>query len=109
MLNITNGDSTANLMKEAGVIGDILPWRDVLHEGPVPAGLSFAAMSELRCDYIVSQCPAMEERVRKDFRERSHRLAQSKEDQEIILWFEHDLYDQLQLLQLLLIIIVRSH
>ena len=34
-LILTNGDSAAELMREAGFQADIEPWRDVLHEGPV--------------------------------------------------------------------------
>ncbi len=40
ILNITNGDSAVELMRKAGISGEYLPWRDVLHDGPVPAGLS---------------------------------------------------------------------
>ena len=36
VLHVTNGDSTTATMERAGITGDLLPWRDVLHEGPVP-------------------------------------------------------------------------
>jgi hypothetical protein len=39
-LNITNGDSAAATLTEAGVEGKIISWRDVLHEGPVDSSLS---------------------------------------------------------------------
>ena len=39
-LNITNGDSAAATLSEAGVEGKIISWRDVLHEGPVDSSLS---------------------------------------------------------------------
>ena len=39
MLFITNGDFAAGRIAASGLTGEILPWRDVLHEGPVPAGL----------------------------------------------------------------------
>src|SRR3954469_15602194 len=35
-LHVTNGDSTVNGIAGTGLPGRILPWRDVLHEGPVP-------------------------------------------------------------------------
>jgi len=38
-LNITNGDSAAGTLSEAGIEGKIISWRDVLHEGPVDASL----------------------------------------------------------------------
>ncbi len=40
MLHLTNGDSAADLIREAGIGGKVLPWRDVLHMGPVPDKLS---------------------------------------------------------------------
>ena len=39
MLHITNGGSAASGLREAGIPGAIVAWNDVLHEGPVPAGL----------------------------------------------------------------------
>ncbi|MFT5259965.1 MAG: hypothetical protein ACI9J2_001341 [Saprospiraceae bacterium] len=38
IFNITNGDSAVNLMREGALPGVYLPWRDVLHDGPVPEG-----------------------------------------------------------------------
>lgn len=55
VLNITNGDSAVSRLTEADVPGDFLPWRDVLHEGPVPAGLNLDALSDVRARYITSQ------------------------------------------------------
>ena len=39
MLHVTNGDSTAQIIDARGLAGTVLPWRDVLHEGPIPAEL----------------------------------------------------------------------
>ena len=35
-LNITNGDSKVEIMKQANIPGVFLPWHDILHKGPVP-------------------------------------------------------------------------
>ena len=48
MLHLTNGDSVVPGIEATGVGGEILPWRDVLHEGPVPAGLDAAALRAVR-------------------------------------------------------------
>ena len=37
-LIITNGDSAGDLLAAAGKDGTIVPWRDVLHEGPIVGG-----------------------------------------------------------------------
>ena len=35
-LHVTNGDATVPGLRGTGLAGTIMPWRDVLHEGPVP-------------------------------------------------------------------------
>ena len=100
-LHITNGDATVTVIERAGIEGEVLPWRDVLHEGPVPAGLSLEQMSEIRAQFIADCGWQTREEARADFRARDAKLTSFREHQEVILWFEHDLYDQLQLLQIL--------
>ena len=101
MLHITNGDSAAETIKDAVFSGQILAWRDVLHEGPVPAGLHLPQLSEIRAEFIASLGWGTNEEIAKVFHERDQTLARFRENEEIILWFEHDLYDQLQLIQIL--------
>lgn len=101
-LHITNGDSTASLLKQSDVPGDVLPWRDVLHDGPVPGGLSLAALSDIRATYLAGDEGVFAvANIKRDFTLRDVHLQGSDRYVEIVLWFEHDLYDQLQLLQLL--------
>jgi hypothetical protein len=101
MLHITNGDSAAELIKASGVAGDVLAWRDVLHEGPVPAGLSLEELSRHRARFIADCGWGEFDEVSREFQIRDATLARSCEHDEVTLWFEHDLYDQLQLVQLL--------
>jgi hypothetical protein len=101
VLHITNGDSAAAVMRQAGIAGEILPWRDVLHEGPVPEGLSLQDLSAVRAQFIADSGWASPDEVSRGFGERDATLASFRDHAEVILWFEHDLYDQLQLLQLL--------
>ena len=100
-LHITNGDSAVALMKAAGFEGDILPWRDVLHDGPVPLGLDLEALSRVRADFIADRGWAVRETVHRGFAERDDALRRWNQYGKVTLWFEHDLYDQLQILQLL--------
>jgi len=102
MLHITNGDSAGGTLRQAGLPGDVLPWRDLLHEGPVPAGLPLDRLSEARARFIAAQGwgPGYDD-VLASFRERDAMLDRADAHDEVVLWFEHDLYDQLQLLQLL--------
>jgi hypothetical protein len=100
-LHITNGDAAVGVMEKAGIEGEILPWRDVLHEGPTPADLTLDQMSEVRARFIADCGWATLDEALKGFRERDAKLAAFRKHEEVVLWFEHDLYDQLQLLQLL--------
>ena len=101
MLHITNGDIAAELIRASGVGGEVLPWRDVLHEGPVPAGRALPDLSPLRARFIADWGLAEYTEVMEDFALRDAALERAEEHGEVVLWFEHDLYDQLQLLQLL--------
>lgn len=101
MLHITNGDSAVAMLRRAGIQGDMLPWRDVLHEGPVPSGLGLEALSALRAQFIADQGWGPADEVAASFAKRDAVLTGSDAYREIVLWFEHDLFDQLQLIQLL--------
>ena len=100
-LNITNGDSAVSKLRAAGVPGEIIPWNDVLHEGPVNAALSLHDLSELRALFISERGWDDFAHVSGSFGQRDRTLASLERFEEIVLWFEEDLYDQLQLLQLL--------
>ncbi|MDJ0867320.1 MAG: DUF1835 domain-containing protein [Myxococcota bacterium] len=102
MLHVTNGDVAAQRIERSGLPGTVLPWRDVLHDGPVPGGLSEAELRAVRARYLASRgtgpdAPAIERSIG----ERDAALARCGEHDEVVLWFEADLYDQLQLVQIL--------
>lgn len=101
MLHITNGDSAVAVLRAAGMVGDIVPWRDVLHEGPVREGLGLEALSRERAAFIAEAGWGEYEAVLEQFRQRDAALRGAEEQDEVVLWFEHDLYDQLQLVQVL--------
>lgn len=100
-LQITNGDSAANAIRKAGLPGAILPWRDVLHDGPVPGGLDLRQLSKVRARFIADSGWGEMSDIERDFRDRDDALERFVDHEEVALWFEHDLYDQLQLIQLL--------
>lgn len=100
-LIITNGDSAADLLKESGYQGKILPWRDVLHDGPVPQTEDLSDLSDIRTDFLTQQTDMDGDKIRAGFRERDDIMQNCGDFSAIELWFEHDLYDQLQLIQIL--------
>jgi hypothetical protein len=100
MLHITNGDAAVPTIRSAGVSGDILPWRDVLHEGPVPAPATLDSLRPVRARFLAPFGGSPVD-VARELEERDRRLGAMSADDEVALWFEHDLYDQLQLAQVL--------
>lgn len=100
MLHVTNGDSAAQGMRAAGIEGEILPWRDVLHDGPVPAGLSLTELGNGRADFLATVFGDAIE-LRRELAARDAVLQNFGAHDEVVLWFEHDLYDMLQLAQIL--------
>jgi hypothetical protein len=99
-LIITNGDSAAELLHGAGKRGTILPWQDVLHEGPVVPGPLEGCSAE-RATYLARRFRLPPGEVAATFSERDRIVRGHADFDRIELWFEHDLYDQLQLIQVL--------
>src|SRR5262245_38861955 len=95
MLHVTNGTSVS--LRDSGLPGDILTWLDVLHEGPVPAHLDPAQLRRVRGVFLDAEWQG---NVPAEL-ELAHRDAALEAHDEIALWFEHDLFDQLQLIQIL--------
>jgi hypothetical protein len=96
---ITNGDHAAHALAAHFPDADILIWRDVLVEGPVPGGIDDEALADIRAEHI-EQAFGMND-VRADFTRRNEALARIAPLDEVELWFETDLHDQLQILELL--------
>ncbi len=100
-LFVTNGQSAVATLQHAGFTGDFVSWDDVLHDGPVPTQQPPEVLLETRAAFIAACGWAEKENVRARFEQRDATLANAASYDEVVLWFEHDLYDQLQLLQIL--------
>ena len=102
MLHVTNGGIAAEAIGAAQLGGDVLAGRDVLHEGPVPLGVTAAELRTLRAHFL-ARCGWAEGRaVLLELARRDQRLERAiRTGEEVVLWFERDLYDQLQLIQVL--------
>lgn len=101
ILIVTNGQSGIDALKNAGIEADVFAWDDVLHDGPVPGGYPLEVLSELRARFIASQGADEFETIHAAFMARDQKLAAAADYEELVLFFEHDLYDQLQLIQVL--------
>jgi DNA-binding transcriptional MerR regulator len=101
LLHVTNGESAGNTLRQTGLGGAVLPWQDVLHEGPVPA----VARPELlgaRAAFLSGCGWGGDQAILSALQRRDRTFTEALRDRrQVVLWFEHDLYDQLQLLDVL--------
>src|SRR4029077_13449335 len=101
MLHITNGDSVVGTFRQVKFPGAYLPWLDVLHDGPVPQTEALSELSDIRAQALAGFGWGGYDNIRAGFAARDQALEDFRKHEEIVLWFEHDLFDQLQLIQLL--------
>jgi len=97
IVHVCNGDSTADTLSLADLPGEIRVWADALDQGPV-RNLPDAEHYKARGEFWASR----------GLRDSDARLAawdrgvdEAAAAEELILWFEHDLFDQLALVRLL--------
>jgi hypothetical protein len=100
-LIITNGDAAGELLRRTISSAEVLPWRDVLHEDPVPLTATLAELTAIRAQYLADRGWGDREEIAANLQARDRGLARANAFDRVVLWFEHDLYDQLQLLQIL--------
>jgi len=101
VLHITNDKASADKISEAGIPGNTLAWQDALYEGPVIDSHSLNAISTERADYFARIGWGSEDEIQQRFSLRNQELMTFSRYKEVTLWFDHDLYDQLQLVQLI--------
>jgi hypothetical protein len=110
LLHVANGSSTTRLIARAGLPGGRSIWADPLHDGPVPGGLTDAELLGVRRRYLEAPAgfpwtvwgefdPSLD--PANDLNEWRAALERRDAYDELVLWFEHDLFDQLNLVQLL--------
>jgi hypothetical protein len=101
LLHITNGDSVGDTLRQTTLGGAVLPWRDVLHEGPVPA-LARQELLRTRAGFLADCGWGRRQVLLSSLARRDRQLLEAlRDERKVVLWFEHDLYDQLQLLDVL--------
>jgi hypothetical protein len=100
-LVITNGDLAGEAMVKAKVAKVVVPWRDILHAGPLPMTPDLPSLSAERIRFLDARGWSGGMDLAKLFAVRDERLARHADHDRVVLWFENDVYDQLQLLQIL--------
>jgi DNA-binding transcriptional MerR regulator len=101
LLHVTNGESAGNTLRQTSLGGAVLSWQDVLHEGPVPAGPR-PELLRARAAFLSGCGWGSAQAIGSALQRRDRTLLEALRDRRhVVLWFEHDLYDQLQLVDIL--------
>jgi hypothetical protein len=101
-LHVANGTCTTRIIASAGIPGTLSIWADPLYEGPVPGGLTDAELLEVRTRHLAGATDeALVVDPVNDLGRWRTVIERHESYDELILWFEHDLFDQLNLIQLL--------
>src|SRR5581483_7314658 len=100
VLHVANGTCTTRLIGQSGLPGACSIWADPLYEGPVPGRLSDDELVDIRASYLSGGSESAVDPIN-DLRVWRNTVAAHESYDELVLWFEHDLFDQLNLIQIL--------
>ncbi len=97
-LHITNGDDFSRKIGELEIHGDIIVWREMLCEGPTYATLDTDEFFNLRKDYLSNTYNISANDYESQFIEELKKLTIANGYDEIVLWFEFDLFSHINML-----------
>ncbi|HEX7829034.1 MAG TPA: hypothetical protein VF787_05235 [Thermoanaerobaculia bacterium] len=98
MIHIHNGDVALAAAKRSGIPGDHIAFRESLVTGPVGETVDWI---EMRAQALAEAHQVDLLRVRTDLVEQEQMLDNATTQDEVVLWFEHDLFCLVHLLYLL--------
>lgn len=101
MLHIVNGGATEGTLKRTSLPGEFFSFRDALINGPAPAGIYGEAWCKVRAEHLANSYGMDQIGCAADLAEQERVLESFSSHEEVTLWFEHDVFCQLNLLYLL--------
>jgi len=101
LLHITNGDHFTERLRTLDFKGDIITWREMLCEGKTETNVGSESFWKTRFEFLNKNYKVSKswfiEKTLKEYRS----LCNHKQQDQIILWFEYDLFCQINLLAVL--------
>ncbi|MEH7087339.1 DUF1835 domain-containing protein [Neobacillus drentensis] len=101
MQHIVNGDFVADKLRQGIVQGDVLVWREVYPEGPIYVDPAQFANRSVRAQYLEHSMGIPSAEYIRTCLAQEQALSEFQKYEEVVLWFEHDLFDQTMLCYLL--------
>ena len=100
-LHIVNGDSTAGTLRLSGIKGAVFSFADALISGPAPANIDRKTWRETRATHLSTLYGISLADCKRRLLQQEVALESFNQHEEVVMWFEHDLFCQLNLLSLL--------
>lgn len=97
-LHIANGNNLAQNILDLGMEGEIIIWREMLCEGPTTYDLGTPAFNKMRKAFLQKKYQIDPKDYEEKFLKELHKLDTIKEVDEIILWFEFDLFSHINMI-----------
>lgn len=98
LLHITNGDSFTERLEQLPIQGDIITWREMLCEGKTISTVGSESFWKTRFEFLNKNYKVSKswfiEKTLKEYRS----LCNYKQHDKIVLWFEYDLFCQINML-----------
>lgn len=96
-LHILNGDATRSIFQDSGIEGDVIVWREMLCEGRTPATRDMSRFFEERAAYLQQAYGIDSAAYLSEAAHDKQILQKAASYNEIVLWFEFDLFCQVNL------------
>lgn len=97
-LHITNGDILTNKLNTLKLEGDIITWREMLCEGKTETNVGSESFWKTRFEFLNKNYKISKswfiDKTLKEYRT----LCNHKQEDRIVLWFDFDLFDQINML-----------
>ena len=101
LLHITNGDSFTERLSTLKLKGDVITWREMLCEGKTLTNVGSESFWKARFEFLNKNYKVTKssfiEKTLKEYRS----LCNHKQQDQIVLWFEYDLFCQVNMLAVL--------
>ncbi|WP_295119933.1 DUF1835 domain-containing protein [uncultured Chitinophaga sp.] len=100
-LHVLNGDATLEVFRKSGIPGDILVCREMMCEGKAPVAANISAFFAERSAHLHEQYGIDPRNYEESIKQELLKLQQAGEYDEVVLWFEFDVFCQINLLFIL--------
>ena len=101
ILHIHNGDASVDVAKQSSIPGEHFAWREALIDGPAPVTANEEEWRRVRARHLSDAYGVEPAECERESIAQEQKLASFADYEEVVLWFEHDLFCQVHLMYLL--------